>query len=46
MYVAAADGIAAPEEDAFLHDVAKRFGFSDSEFRFFRARFVTDPQPL
>jgi DnaJ like chaperone protein len=42
MYVAAADGVLHPKEDAFLKAVAARFGFSDSEFRFFRARFVTD----
>src|SRR5262245_20477269 len=42
MYVAAADGVLHAEEDAFLKSVATRFGFSDSEFRFFRARFVED----
>ena len=42
MYVAAADGILHPKEDEFLKSVASRFGFSDSEFRFFRARFVND----
>jgi DnaJ like chaperone protein len=42
MYVAAADGVLHPKEDDFLKSVALRFGFSDSEFRFFRARFVTD----
>jgi len=42
MYVAAADGVLHPKEDDFLKSVAARFGFSDSEFRFFRARFVTD----
>jgi DnaJ like chaperone protein len=42
MYVAAADGILHPREDEFLKCVADRFGFSDSEFRFFRARFVHD----
>jgi DnaJ like chaperone protein len=31
-----------PKEDEFLADVARRFGFSPSEFRFFRARFVKD----
>lgn len=40
LHVAAADGILHPKEDEFLHIVAGRFGFSDSEFRFFRARFV------
>jgi DnaJ like chaperone protein len=42
MYVAAVDGALHPEEDEFLADVAQRFGFSPSEFRFFRARFVAD----
>jgi DnaJ like chaperone protein len=42
MYVAAVDGALHPEEDAFLSEVARRFGFSPSEFRFFRARFVAD----
>ena len=42
MYVAASDGALHPKEDEFLTSVATRFGFSDSEFRFFRARFVTD----
>jgi DnaJ like chaperone protein len=42
MHVAAADGVLHPKEDEFLRAVAGRFGFSDSEFRFFRARFVTD----
>jgi len=42
MYVAVADGGLNPDEDTFLKDVATRFGFSDSEYRFFRARFVED----
>lgn len=42
LYVAAADGALHPKEDEFLRAVATRFGFSDSEFRFFRARFVKD----
>jgi DnaJ like chaperone protein len=42
MYVAAADESLHPREDAFLKSVATRFGFSDSEYRFFRARFVKD----
>jgi DnaJ like chaperone protein len=42
IYVAAADGILHPREDDFLKSVATRFGFSDSEFRFFRARFIDD----
>jgi DnaJ like chaperone protein len=43
MHVAAADGILHPREDEILHDIALRLGFSESEFRFFRARFVNDP---
>jgi DnaJ like chaperone protein len=42
LYVATADGALHPDEDAFLADVARRFGFSPSEFRFLRARFVVD----
>ena len=42
MYVAAVDGALHPDEDAFLAEVAHRFGFSPSEFQFFRARFVVD----
>ena len=42
LYVAVVDGALHPDEDAFLADVAQRFGFSPSEFRFFRARFVAD----
>lgn len=42
LVVATADGMLHPKEDNFLRDVATRFGFSDSEYRFFRARFVID----
>jgi DnaJ like chaperone protein len=42
LYVATVDGGLHPDEDSFLADVAWRFGFSPSEFRFFRARFVVD----
>jgi DnaJ like chaperone protein len=42
MYLAAVDGALHPDEDAFLAEVARRFGFSPSEFQFFRARFVVD----
>lgn len=42
LYVAAVDGALHPDEDAFLAEVARRFGFSPSEFQFFRARFVAD----
>jgi DnaJ like chaperone protein len=42
MHVATADGVLHPKEDEFLRDVARRFAFSESEYRFFRARFVVD----
>jgi DnaJ like chaperone protein len=42
MHVGTADGVLHPQEDEFLKSVATRFGFSDSEYRFFRARFVVD----
>jgi DnaJ like chaperone protein len=42
LHVATADGALHSNEDAFLAEVARRFGFSPSEFRFFRARFVVD----
>jgi DnaJ like chaperone protein len=42
LHIATADGALHPQEDAMLADVARRFGFSTSEFRFFRARFVVD----
>jgi DnaJ like chaperone protein len=42
LHVAAADGVLHPSEDAYLSDVAARFGFSASEYRFFRARFISD----
>jgi DnaJ like chaperone protein len=38
LHVATADGVLHPKEDRFLADVARRFGFSASEYRFFRAR--------
>lgn len=42
LHVAAADGVLHPKEDQYLADVASRFGFSQSEYRFFRARFISD----
>jgi DnaJ like chaperone protein len=42
LHVATSDGALHPREDEFLADVARRFGFSPSEYRFFRARFVAD----
>ena len=46
-HIASADGVLHPKEDEFLAAVASRFGFSVTEFRAIRARFVpadkTDP---
>lgn len=42
LHVATADGVLHPKEDEYLADVANRFGFAPSEFRYFRARFVKD----
>ena len=42
LFVAAADGALHPKEDVFLKAVAARFGFTENEYRFFRARFVRD----
>ena len=39
-FIASADDVLHPDEDRFLADVARRFGFTDSEYRFFRSRFV------
>ena len=39
-HIAAADGVLHPAEAEFLESVARRFGFSDTEFRHIRARFV------
>ena len=42
LHAATADGVLHPKEDEYLADVANRFGFAPSEFRYFRARFVKD----
>ncbi|MBX9592148.1 MAG: molecular chaperone DjiA [Hyphomonadaceae bacterium] len=42
LHVATADGVLHPKEDRYLADIASRFAFSPSEYRFFRARFVKD----
>ena len=44
LHVAAADGIMHPKEDEFLSVVAHKLGFSENEYRYYRARFVIDPQ--
>jgi len=37
-HIAKADGVLHPQEEAFLGQVAKRFGFTDAEFTFMKAR--------
>jgi DnaJ like chaperone protein len=39
-HIATADGLLLPGEDAYLRDVARRFGIQESQYRFIRARFV------
>lgn len=39
-HIAAADGVFHPNEERFLAEVAKRFGFSDIEFSYIKARHV------
>ena len=41
-HIAKADEALHPEEEQFLAQVAKRFGFTDTEFRSIRARHVVD----
>lgn len=42
-HIATADGIFHGAEDAYLADVARRFGFSETEYRSIRGLFVRDP---
>ena len=37
-HIAKADGVLHPQEEAFLGQVAKRFGFTNAEFTFMKAR--------
>ena len=37
-HIAKADGVLHPQEEQFLRQVAKRFGFTDAEFTFMKAR--------
>jgi len=41
-HIAKADEALHPQEEQFLGQVAKRFGFTDTEFRSIRARHVVD----
>ena len=43
-HIAKADEALHPEEEQFLAQVAKRFGFTDTEFRSIRARHVVDDE--
>ncbi|MGC1503008.1 MAG: molecular chaperone DjiA [Sulfitobacter sp.] len=45
-HIAMADGMYHPNEDAFLEDVARIFGISDTRFAALKARFVPDTLPL
>ena len=42
-HIAAADGVFHGAEDAYLRDVASRFGIAEPEYRAIRAMFVRDP---
>jgi DnaJ like chaperone protein len=39
-HIALADGVFHPNEERFLTEVAKRFGFTDTEFSYIKARHV------
>ena len=39
-HIAMADGVFHPNEERFLADVAQRFGFTPTEFNYFKARHV------
>lgn len=41
-HIACADSVLHPGEDAYLAEVADRFGFSDTEYRHIRARFLPE----
>ncbi len=41
--IAAADGVLHSAEEAFLEEVARRFGFDEREYRRVRSLFVRDP---
>lgn len=45
-HIAMADGSYHPNEDAFLEEVARIFGLSESSFASLRARFVPNSSPL
>ncbi|MEL7544004.1 MAG: TerB family tellurite resistance protein [Pseudomonadota bacterium] len=43
-HIASADGVLHEGEDAYLAEVADRFGFSGTEYKYVRARFLPDNQ--
>src|SRR6476661_7928 len=43
-HIAKADGVLHPKEEEFLRKVAKRFGFTDAEFDFMKARHTPGPE--
>ncbi len=42
-HIASADHVIHPKEEEFLYNVARQFGFSETEFKYIRARHVADP---
>ena len=40
-HIALADGVFHPNEEQFLTEVAKRFGFTETEFGYLKARHVS-----
>ena len=47
-HIAKADEVLHPREEQFLHQVAKRFGITETEFSYIKARHVVadEAQPL
>ena len=43
-HIALADGVFHPNEERFLAEVAKRFGFTDTEFSYLKARHVSSAE--
>ena len=43
-HIAKADDALHPREEQFLHQVAKRFGVTDTEFAYIKARHVAEPK--
>ena len=43
-HIAKADGVFDPREEQFLAEVAKRFGFTDTEFSYIKARHISSDE--